>query len=226
MVSTHLKHISQNGNLPQVGVKIKNVGNHHLAVFFRGVQFILNSFGNPLLLSNLFVVAQHLWARLLLPAIMPKVKKNCCSTTQNLHQCSPIWKQKKRVWRAFQHLPFQDPCHLSKSNFSCHLAFYSITNFIKCFISREAFFVCILLIYNFDFNKFQPPFPSSFHPNLLPSPFPWLRPTGNRPRHLHPVAVLCEGGFGPVQRQGAFLHIAARDRSAHLVTDRESTGPQ
>ena len=30
MVSTHLKNISQNGNLPQIGVKIKN-GNHHLA---------------------------------------------------------------------------------------------------------------------------------------------------------------------------------------------------
>ena len=32
MVSTHLKNISQNGNLPQVGVKIKiNIWNHHLA---------------------------------------------------------------------------------------------------------------------------------------------------------------------------------------------------
>ena len=29
MVSTHLKNISQNGNLPQVGIKIKNVWNHH-----------------------------------------------------------------------------------------------------------------------------------------------------------------------------------------------------
>ena len=29
MVSTHLKNISQNGNLPQVGVKIKNIWNHH-----------------------------------------------------------------------------------------------------------------------------------------------------------------------------------------------------
>ena len=30
MVSTHVKNISQNGNLPQTGVKIKNVWNHHL----------------------------------------------------------------------------------------------------------------------------------------------------------------------------------------------------
>ena len=30
VVSTHLKNISQNGNLPQVGVRIKNVWNHHL----------------------------------------------------------------------------------------------------------------------------------------------------------------------------------------------------
>ena len=32
MVSTQLKNISQNGNLPQVGVKIKNVWNHHLVI--------------------------------------------------------------------------------------------------------------------------------------------------------------------------------------------------
>ena len=31
VVSTHLKNISQIGNLPQVGVKIKNIWNHHLA---------------------------------------------------------------------------------------------------------------------------------------------------------------------------------------------------
>ena len=30
MVSTHLKNISQNGNLPQIGVKIKSIWNHHL----------------------------------------------------------------------------------------------------------------------------------------------------------------------------------------------------
>ena len=30
VVSTHLKNISQNGNLPQVGMKIKNIWNHHL----------------------------------------------------------------------------------------------------------------------------------------------------------------------------------------------------
>ena len=30
VVSTHLKNISQIGNLPQIGVKIKNVWNHHL----------------------------------------------------------------------------------------------------------------------------------------------------------------------------------------------------
>ena len=31
MVSTHLKNISQNGNLPQIGVKMKNLSNHHPA---------------------------------------------------------------------------------------------------------------------------------------------------------------------------------------------------
>ena len=34
MVSTHLKNISQNGNLPQVGVKIKIAWNHHLVIIF------------------------------------------------------------------------------------------------------------------------------------------------------------------------------------------------
>ena len=29
VVSTPLKNISQNGNLPQIGVKIKNIWNHH-----------------------------------------------------------------------------------------------------------------------------------------------------------------------------------------------------
>ena len=33
VISTHLKNISQIGNLPQVGVKIKNVSNHHLDNF-------------------------------------------------------------------------------------------------------------------------------------------------------------------------------------------------
>ena len=33
VVSTHLKNISQIGNLPQLGVKIKNVWNHHLVMY-------------------------------------------------------------------------------------------------------------------------------------------------------------------------------------------------
>ena len=32
VVSTHLKNISQNGNLPQIEVKVKNVWNHHLVL--------------------------------------------------------------------------------------------------------------------------------------------------------------------------------------------------
>ena len=32
VVSTHLKNISQNGNLPQLGMKIKNIWNHHLVI--------------------------------------------------------------------------------------------------------------------------------------------------------------------------------------------------
>ena len=41
MVSTHLKNISQNGSLPQIGVKIKNHWNHHLG-FFQLQEKLLN----------------------------------------------------------------------------------------------------------------------------------------------------------------------------------------
>ena len=37
MVSTHLKNISQIGTLPQIGVKIKNIWNHHLGEYFTHV---------------------------------------------------------------------------------------------------------------------------------------------------------------------------------------------
>ena len=36
MVSAHLKNIGQIGNLPQIGVKIKNIWNHHLVTPFFG----------------------------------------------------------------------------------------------------------------------------------------------------------------------------------------------
>ena len=38
MVSTHLKNISQNGNLPQLGMKIKNIWNHHLVLLIKGIE--------------------------------------------------------------------------------------------------------------------------------------------------------------------------------------------
>ena len=34
MVSTHSKNISQNGSFPQIGMKIKNIRNHHLELPF------------------------------------------------------------------------------------------------------------------------------------------------------------------------------------------------
>ena len=39
MVTTHLKNISQNGNLPQIGMEIKNIWNHHLVIFDIYVKF-------------------------------------------------------------------------------------------------------------------------------------------------------------------------------------------
>jgi len=32
VISTHLKNMSQNGNLPQIGAKITNICNHHLVL--------------------------------------------------------------------------------------------------------------------------------------------------------------------------------------------------
>ena len=45
VVSTHLKNISQIGNLPQIGVKIKNIWNHHLddVCFFRWLLKLKNN---------------------------------------------------------------------------------------------------------------------------------------------------------------------------------------
>ncbi len=37
MVSTHFKNISQNWNLPQVGMNIRNIWNHHLGVYLTSI---------------------------------------------------------------------------------------------------------------------------------------------------------------------------------------------
>ena len=39
VVSTHMKNISQNGNLPQIGVKKKHIWNHHLVLYVK-LEFI------------------------------------------------------------------------------------------------------------------------------------------------------------------------------------------
>ena len=45
--TTHLKNISQIGNLPQIGMKIKNVWNHHLVMLLPlrlpGTQYSLEN---------------------------------------------------------------------------------------------------------------------------------------------------------------------------------------
>ena len=47
MVSTHLKNISQIGSFPQVGVKIKDIWNHHLASQMTWDYRLLNVFFWP-----------------------------------------------------------------------------------------------------------------------------------------------------------------------------------
>ena len=48
--TTHLKNISQNGNLPQIGVKIKNIWNHHLV---NHTKFSLSCLGTKIIPPNL-----------------------------------------------------------------------------------------------------------------------------------------------------------------------------
>ena len=49
VVSTHRKDISQNVNLPQIGVKIKNIWNHHLITCWAtiGILYIYYNYQNP-----------------------------------------------------------------------------------------------------------------------------------------------------------------------------------
>ena len=46
-VLTHLKNMSQIGNLPQVGVKIKNIWNHHLAMYEKSGIWLPPVFWHP-----------------------------------------------------------------------------------------------------------------------------------------------------------------------------------
>ena len=66
MVSTHLKNISQNGNLPQIGVKIKNLWNHHLVECFE--SFI---FGGPDMVQQLRKAMLTLDWDMLIPSQFP-----------------------------------------------------------------------------------------------------------------------------------------------------------
>ena len=47
MVSTHLKNTSQNGNLPQIGVKIKHIWNHQPVKSSPKKDLFLPNFGTP-----------------------------------------------------------------------------------------------------------------------------------------------------------------------------------
>ena len=47
MVSTPLKNIRQIGNLPQIGMKIKNIWNHHLEMYFLSIYISLEKLRIP-----------------------------------------------------------------------------------------------------------------------------------------------------------------------------------
>ena len=65
-ISTHLKNISQNGNFPQIGVKIKNIWNHHPLMMFSFTfltppfkVFAISDFGTSKIFHWLFFWCQQ-----------------------------------------------------------------------------------------------------------------------------------------------------------------------
>jgi len=163
----------KNGNLPQIEVKIqKKLKPQPSCLFFRGVQFILNLFGNPLLLP---------FSRRPAPVSKaPLANKNAKSQEKLFfHHPEPspmLTNLKKNVFdELFNIFPSKILAIFPKASSLAILPFS--TNFIQCLISREDFlFVIALLIYNVHLNKFQPPSPVVFTPSFTS---PSLRPTGN-----------------------------------------------
>ena len=66
VVSTHLKNISQIGNLPQIGVKKNNIWNHHLGMLFNTTILYKGSYG------SYFATIQH--------CFYPDINENKTST--------------------------------------------------------------------------------------------------------------------------------------------------
>ena len=69
MVSTHLKNISEIGSFPRVGVKIKNIWNHHLAT-----KFTVS--GSLWFLSDPWLEFARCWLGLKIPMHHPPASKN------------------------------------------------------------------------------------------------------------------------------------------------------
>ena len=99
VVSTHVKNISQHGNLPQIGVKIKNLWNNHPAKgFFRYELMAHDEPSHPCFLKGL-------WG--------PKLAEHSDQLTQGNHLSPPgcaefvkQWKpwgspKKKEMWTPF-----------------------------------------------------------------------------------------------------------------------------
>ena len=74
VVSTHLKNISQIGSFPQVGMKIKNISNHHLVIYI-----------------YIYIFAKTLFAQI---TEYPRVKNN--AETATTKGC-PTWRQHLRL---------------------------------------------------------------------------------------------------------------------------------
>ena len=112
MVSTHLKNISQNGNLPQVGVKMKNIWNHHLAKecypYMIPIETTpINGMKPPLprcLPHRNAAYIRHLTsspaAPLLLPMAFFRATPPCCQEGQKgqILEASPIWSSDWSSW--------------------------------------------------------------------------------------------------------------------------------
>ncbi len=107
MVSTHLKNISQNGNLPQIGVKIKHIWNHHPVIYGMILQAPIPT--HPHLCCNAVQTSPERTlddarARMATPALNPGVVCRWPKGGGNLPREGFYWGNKhffKSCWRCF-----------------------------------------------------------------------------------------------------------------------------
>ena len=157
MVSTHLKNISQFGSSPQVGVKIKNICNHHP---------VSHSVVKPFSMSTHFLDPPCRYlppfevsvpSPFTAPSAMPcEPGSNDLSASQRCHPC----RETKKTSYPSSHLTWKKKSSSQTSAFLAKKTGQNVQG--KCFIT-----ICFWLLMNFFFTLFttgfdtEPQVPSS-----------------------------------------------------------------